>query len=45
MVADLLAGKGIYYLPSQHVNVTFKKAPRAAGKKAAPRDLPFGDKE
>lgn len=28
-VAELLEGKGIDYPPSQHVDVTFKKAPKA----------------
>jgi len=28
-IEDLLAGKGIDYPPERHVNVTFKKAPRA----------------
>lgn len=42
-VEDLLEGKRIAYPPSQHVNVTFKKAPRATGKKAEALDLPFED--
>jgi len=33
-VRELLDGKRIDYPPSQHVNVTYKRAPRAKGKKA-----------
>ncbi len=42
-VADLLTGTCIDMPPLSEVNVTFKKAPRAAGKAEVAADLPFTD--
>ena len=39
-IAELLAGKRIEYPPSQYVNVTFKKAPKA--KPEAPKNPGLG---
>ena len=38
-VEELLDGKRIDYPPSKQVNRTFKKAPKAKGKKAVQKDL------
>ncbi len=40
-VAELLEGKSIDYPPSAQVNVTFKKASKAKGKKDENMDFPF----
>jgi hypothetical protein len=40
-IKELLAGKSIDYPAPQHVNVTFKKAPKAKGKKANTAELPY----
>ena len=41
-VAELLAGKGIDMPPIRQVNVTYKQAPRAGGKKGQQGALPLG---
>ena len=43
-IKELLDGKGVDYPHSEGVNVTFKKAPKAKGKKAKAPHLPFGEK-
>jgi len=40
-VAELLAGKKVEMPPIRQVGATFKKAPRAKGKKAENQELPF----
>ena len=40
---ELLEGKGIDYSPSIQVNVTFKKAPNAKGKKQKNMNFVFPD--
>ncbi len=40
-VAELLSGKGIKCPPSKHVNMTFKKAPKAKRKKDHTKHLPL----
>ncbi|MCX7022612.1 MAG: DNA methyltransferase [bacterium] len=42
-VAELLEGKGIDMPPIRQVNKTFKKAPRAKGKKVENESLPFDE--
>lgn len=44
-VAELLEGKGIDYPPSVHVNVTFKRAPRAARPAIEPLELPLDSRD
>jgi len=44
-VAELLEGKGVNCPPSRHGNITFKKAPKAAGRDAKALSLPFGEEE
>ena len=40
-VADLLSGKKVEMPPIKQVGATFKKAPKAKGKKAKNQQLPF----
>ena len=40
-IADLLAGKKIDMPPIRQVNMTFKKAPRAKGKKGEQAEFPI----
>ncbi|OHB53909.1 MAG: DNA methylase [Planctomycetes bacterium GWF2_50_10] len=42
-IEELLAGKRIDYPPSKQVNTTFKKAPKARGKKLNTAELPYAD--
>jgi len=44
-VRELLDGRGIDYPPSQQVNVTHKRAPRAKGKKAEQIGMPLPEDE
>jgi hypothetical protein len=44
-VAELLKGKRIAYPPSAHVDVTFRRAPRAASRVAEPTTLPLEEQD
>ncbi len=43
-IEELLDGRGIDMPPIRHTSTTFKRAPRAKGKKARQDDLPFSGK-
>ncbi len=44
-VTELLEGEGVNCPPSRQGNITFKKAPKAAGRDTKALSLPFGEEE
>jgi len=42
-VEALLSGASVDMPPIQHVNLTFRKAPKAKAKPNSPKDIPFND--